>query len=198
MNNELAFPFCNIANCALQTGIFPNAFKISEIVPIPKQNPSQALKDLRPISKTPIGGKIIEEMILSELKDDTKDTLNDPTQYGNTKGSSTTHYLIKLTDEAYKSTNKGNATTAITIDYSKVFDLVDHSTLINKLSVLGVRKNLLNLVLSFLSDRKHYTNANGVKSEQVSITCGVPQGTLTGPWFFTILVNGVICSGIKF
>ena len=165
-------------------------------MPIPKQNPPQALKDLRPISKTPVGGKIIEKMILAELQEDTKDTLNDPTQYGNTKGSSTTHYLIKLTDEAYKSTDKGNATTAITIDYSKAFDLVDHSTLINKLSVLGVRKNLLNLVLSFLSDRKHYTNANGVKSEQVSITCGVPQGTLTGPWFFTVLVNGVICSEV--
>ena len=189
-------PFCNITNCALQTGVFPDAFKISEIIPIPKQNPPQALKDLRPISKTPVGGKIIEKMILSELQEDTKSTLNDPTQYGNTKGSSTTHYLIKLTDEAYKSTDKENATTAITIDYSKAFDLVDHSTLINKLSELGVRNNLINLVLSFLSERKHYTNANGVKSELVSITCGVPQGTLTGPWFFTVLVNGVICSNV--
>ena len=193
---ELALPFCNIANCALQTGVFPHAFKISEIIPIPKQNPPQALKDLRPISKTPVGGKIIEKMILSELQEDTKNTLNDPTQYGNTKGSSTTHYLIKLTDEAYKNTDKGKATTAITIDYSKAFDLVDHSTLINKLSELGVRNNLINLVLSFLSDRKHYTNANGVKSELVSITCGVPQGTLMGPWFFTVLVNGVICSKV--
>ena len=190
---ELAFPFCNIANCALQTGIFPNAFKISEIVPIPKQNPPQALKDLRPISKTPIGGKIIEKMILSELKDDTKNTLNDPTQYGNTKGSCTTHYLIKLTDEAFKNTDKGKATTAFTIDYSKAFDLVDHPTLIKKLSELGVRNKLINLVLSFLSDRKHYTSVNGVKSELADITCGVPQGTLTGPWFFTVLVNGVIC-----
>ena len=71
-------------------------------------------------------------MILSELKDDTKNTLNDPTQYGNTKGSSTTHYLIKLTDEAFKNTDKGKATTSFTIDYSKAFDLVDHPTLIKK------------------------------------------------------------------
>ena len=40
-------------------------------------------------------------MMVSELETDTKNTLNDPTQYGNTKGSSTTHYLIKLTDEAH-------------------------------------------------------------------------------------------------
>merc|ERR1712121_458614 len=36
---DLAFPFCNIANCALQSGVIPDAFKISEIIPIPKQNP---------------------------------------------------------------------------------------------------------------------------------------------------------------
>ena len=91
-----------------QRFVFPDAYKISEIVPIPKENPPKSLKDLRPISKTPIGGKIIEKMMVSELETDTKNTLNDPTQYGNTKGSSTTHYLIKLTDEAHKSTNITN------------------------------------------------------------------------------------------
>ena len=92
-----------------------------------KKNP-KSLKDLRPISKTPIGGKIIEKMMVSELKTDTKNTLNDLSQNGNTKGSSTTHHLIKLTDDAHKSINTNNATAAITIDYSKAFDLVDHTT----------------------------------------------------------------------
>ena len=194
---ELAFPFCDITNCALKTGVFPDAFKISEIVPIPKENPPGALKDLRPISKTPIGGKIIEKMMICELETDTKETLNDPTQFGNTKGSSTTHYLIKLTDEAYKSTDDSRATTAITIDYSKAFDLVDHSTLINKLIELDVRRNLIKLIISFLSNRKHYTKINGTKSELVHITCGVPQGTLSGPKLFTILIKGVKCPKVS-
>ena len=80
---------------------------------------------------------MIEKIMVLELETDTKNTLNDRSQYGNTKGSSTTHYLIKLTDEAHKSTNINNATIAITIDYSKAFDLVDHTTL---------KINLLNLV----------------------------------------------------
>ena len=40
---KLAFQFCNITNYALMSGIFPDAFKISEIVPIPKENPPKAL-----------------------------------------------------------------------------------------------------------------------------------------------------------
>ena len=136
-------------------------------------------------------------MIISEIEHDTKESLNDPTQYGNCKGSSTTHYLIKLTNEAFKSTDKGLATTAITIDYSKAFDLVDHTTLINKLVELGVRKKVIKIIISFLRNRKHYTKINGVKSNLIDITCGVPQGTISGPKLFTILIKGVICTMVS-
>ena len=144
---ELALPYRDITNCALKSGIFPDAYKLSEIVPIPKTHPPRELKDLRPISKTPVGAKILEKMIISDLEYDTKSTLNDLSQYGNTKGCSTTHYLIKATNEAFKSTDAGGATTAITIDYSKAFDLVDHSTLIKKLVELGVRNKLIKLII---------------------------------------------------
>ena len=144
---ELALPYRDITKCALKSGIFPDAFKISEIVPIPKENPPRALKDLRPISKTPIGGKILEKWFIYQLNYDTKDTLHDPTQFGNSQGCSATHYLIKLTDQAFKSTDKGHATTAITIDYSKAFDLVDHSTLIHKLIELKVKGKLIKLII---------------------------------------------------
>ena len=77
---ELALPFSDIINCSLKTGIFSDAFKLSEIIPLPKENPPKELKDLRPISKTPIGGKILEKMIISELESDIKSIFNDPTQ----------------------------------------------------------------------------------------------------------------------
>ena len=139
----------------------------------------------------------LEKIIISKIKKHTKDSLNDPTQFGNAKGSSTTHYLIKLTNKAFKSTDKGLATTAITIDYSKAFDLVDHTTLIKKLFELGVRGKVIKLITSFLTNRKHYTKINGLKSELINITCGVPQGTISGPKLFTILIKGVICTMVS-
>ena len=157
---EFATPFCDILNCSLQSNVFPEAYKKAEIIPIPKTNPPRSLSDLRPISKTPVGGKIIEKVIVSELEKDIKGKL-DNSQYGNCRGSSTTHYLIKLTDQAFKSTAQGNATTAITIDYSKAFDFVDHNVLIEKLVQLGVRSSIIKLLISFLSGRSHNTHIFG-------------------------------------
>ena len=132
---EFSTPFCDIINCAIQTGIFPKAFKKAEIIAIPKENPPRSLSDLRPISKTAICGKIIEKVMMSELQIDVKGKL-DLDQYGNTTGSITTHYPIKLTEQAHKSTDKKRATTAITIDYAKAFDYVDHQVLVEKLVLL--------------------------------------------------------------
>ena len=143
---EFATPISDITNCSLRNRIFPEAYKKAEIIPIPKCNPPNELTDLRPISMTPIIGKIIETKIMEELDKDTKGKL-DNEQYGNTKGNSTTHYLVKLTNEAYRSTDVGNATTAITIDYSKAFDYVDHNILIQKLIKLGVRGSIINLII---------------------------------------------------
>ena len=67
------------------------------------------------------------------------------------------HLLTKFMNEAFKSTDRNNATTAVTIDYSKAFDYVDHTILIEKLISLGVRTNLINIIISFHKNRSHCT-----------------------------------------
>ena len=91
----LELPFTNITNCAIKSGVFPDAYEISEIVPIPIENPPYSLKDLRPISKTPIGGKNHLMNDGFRARNWHKNTFNDPTQNDSTKGSNTTHFLIK-------------------------------------------------------------------------------------------------------
>lgn len=48
-----------IFNNCIKHGIFPNHWKISSMVPIPKKPNAKLLKDLRPISLLPLPGKIL-------------------------------------------------------------------------------------------------------------------------------------------
>ena len=70
---------------------------------------------------------------------------------------------------------------------------MDHNVLIEKLVNLGVRGKVINLIISFLSDRSHTTKIKGQSSEFLAIFCGVPQGTVGGPKLFVILINGTKC-----
>ena len=65
--------------------------------------------------------------------------------------------------------------------------------MIEKLVNLGVRGKVINLIISFLSDRSHTTKIKGQSSEFLAIFCGVPQGTVGGPKLFVILINGTKC-----
>ena len=186
---ELATPICNIVNACMEKCIFPKLWKRAKIIPIPKSNQLKSLSDLRPISITPAPGKVLEKIICTELRKQLQPKL-DLCQFGNVKGSSTNHYLIKLLEMAYASTDKGNATTAVTIDYSKAFDYIDHTILIDKLINLGVSAQIVKIITSFLSDRYHCTKIGNTTSDFKVISCGVPQGTLTGPFLFTAMING--------
>ena len=64
-----------------------------------------------------------------------------------------------------------------------------HKGLLFKLSQNGISGNLLDLLPSFLSDRKQRVLLNGQTSEWRNITAGVPQGSILGPLLCLIYIN---------
>ena len=55
----------------------------------------------------------------------------------------------------------------------------------------GIRNRTLDWCSSYLSNRRQCTFANGVTSDLLPVTCGVPQGSVLGPLFFLAIVNDV-------
>ena len=75
----------------------------------------------------------------------------------------------------------------ILLDIQKAFDSVDHQILCNKLSAMGIQSTAW--FHSYLSDRKQIVHINGVESDPLANTCGVPQGSILGPLLFLCYVN---------
>ena len=65
----------------------------------------------------------------------------------------------------------------ISIDLRKTFDKLDHTILLNKLFIYGIRGTAFNLIKGYLSEREQYVSQNGKNSNYNNITCGVPQWT---------------------
>ena len=99
-------------------------------------------------------------------------------QFGLKKLNSSYMALMTLMDKLITSLEKKNHVIGIFLDFSIVFDTVDHSILLRKLSHYGIRGNSLNWFASYLSGCTQYVTYNGVSSQYKSISCGVPQGSL--------------------
>ena len=185
----LAAPYTSLFCDSFRQGL-PNDFKFQSTVPIPKKLPlSDISKDLRPIALTPVTCKVLESFPCKQVMQIISDCL-DPCQFGNQKGTSTTHALIDLVHFIAKSTDApGYHVRILFCDYSKAFDLVNHNLILIKLRDLGVPEYLLRWFASFLSYRQQVVKIGEVTSEPKTMMGGAPQGTLTGPLSFLSYIN---------
>ena len=79
----------------------------------------------------------------------------------------------------------------VTIDLSKAFDLINHQILIRKLRIYQLDNNFVNLIRSYLTDRKQLISINGSTSQYQRMHVGVPQGSILGPLLFILFTNDI-------
>ena len=73
-------------------------------------------------------------------------------------------------------------------DLSKAFDCILHEILIAKLAAYGFDYNCLQILKSYLSNRKQRTKINDAYSKYFEILFGVQQGSISGSLLFNIYI----------
>jgi len=119
----------NIANSCFKLGHWPNYFKYSSTIIIPKPNKTSynQLKVFRPIVLLNTLGKLIEKVIAERLQFIV--TSNDfihPSQLGSLKFKSTTDAGVALTHIVQSGCVKGKTTSTLAFDISQFFSSLNH------------------------------------------------------------------------
>lgn len=186
----ISLPLSKIFNRCITEGIFPSSLKTAEIIPVYKSKDKTKPSNYRPISLLNPFSKIFERHLHDNINNFLKEhNILYKYQYGFREGSSTELALSQITEELSDNIQNDDITCSIFIDLQKAFDTVDHHILLAKLNKYGLRGLPAQLIENYLSGRKQVTVVNGLHSNLENVKCGVPQGSILGPLFFSLYIN---------
>jgi len=118
-----------------------------------------------------------------------------PLQSGFRRNRSTTDVLARLVsdvDAGFQRPKPHYRTVATLIDLSSAFDRVYHPRLFEIFRELGLPPHLARFYKGFLSSRIFRVRVGTTLSSSCTQTCGVPQGTCSGPILFIIYTESLL------
>ena len=178
-----------IINKSLRSAVMPEDFKLALLIPLLKKVGLEVIKpNFRPVSNLPYASKMIERAVANQMVEHMKQNdLFEPLQSAYKEGHSTETALLKVQNDLLVAMDNQRVSILVLLDLSAAFDTVNHRLLLKRLNDrCGVVGDALKWFESYLTDRSQTVKVKNVTSKKMTLSCGVPQGSVLGPLLFLV------------
>ena len=159
-------------NYTTKEGIFPAELKHSEVIPLFKKEDSLKEKNYIAVSLLPHLSKVFERIIYKQINVYMENKLSKFIT-GFRKLHGTQHAMVTMLEKWRKALDKKEYVCVLLMDLSKAFGTINHDLLLAKLHTYGFSKNVLNLMCSYLKNRKQRVQINNNFSAAKTVFAGV-------------------------
>lgn len=177
----------HVINKCIETSYYPDSWKNANVLPLPKISQPTEFSHLRSISILPTFSKILEKILDGQIRS-FLDRFNilPLKQSGFRPGFGCETAMSDVVDDVLKACDDGKISALILLDFTKAFDMLNHSILLSVLHYTGFGDRAIKLIKSFLTHRTQRVVIAECFSDSLSVTTGVPQGSILGPLLYTI------------
>src|SRR6218665_685570 len=163
------------------------------IHPVPKIKTPVGPSDYRPISVVPILSRVVERLVVSTylypalMKPPMVAEISD--QFAFRPTGSTTAALIDLLHQLTLMLEKNDYVLLVSTDFTKEFDSVCHSTVMQKMAVIDLPDNIYNWIANYFEQRGLITKIHYIISAIAFNNASIIQGSVIGPPSYVVAAS---------
>lgn len=180
----------SLYSACLQNNYFPSCWKVAEVAMLPKVGPGKdksSVRSWRPIALLSCISKGLERIIARRIAWTalTKGLLS-PQHGGALPKRSCMDLVAAFVADVEQAFASGMSVTMVTMDVQGAFDALLRRRLLARMIKQGWPRDLLELIDSFLSERKVRVRLESATTGDHTAQCGTPQGSPLSPILYLL------------